>query len=303
MKRATSKPARVGAPAATLHERLSLALVVCLIVAFTLVSVAGSRGNATANGARTFGESLENSATGDDDFSKFSHSSARHADLACASCHHRAADNAIEPRLPGHKACTDCHLAQFVTQNIPLCAICHTNVEGENPPVKAFPNLHSFNMRFDHAQHNAGDARPAQGCIACHQSASRRSASLTIPAGLAAHRACYVCHTPAAQAAGRDIASCGVCHSLSSSFFRTPTSAPSFRVGFSHATHNARQRLACADCHQTRAGLAQAQQVTSTRPDGVERAPNFVVLVHSSLNVIARATTAPEVILISGPLK
>jgi len=44
-------------------------------------------------------------------------------------------------------------------------------------------------------------------------------------------------------------------------------------------------------------------QETSTQPVGVESAPNFVVLVQSSLNVIASAITAPDVILISGPLK
>ena len=44
-------------------------------------------------------------------------------------------------------------------------------------------------------------------------------------------------------------------------------------------------------------------QAISTRPAGTESAPNFVVLVQSSLNVIASAMTAPEVIRISGPLK
>jgi len=39
----------------------------------------------------------------------------------------------------------------------------------------------------------------------------------------------------------------------------------------------------------------------STRPSGTDRAPNFVVFVQSSLSVIATATTAPDVIRISGP--
>src|SRR5438105_2365096 len=39
----------------------------------------------------------------------------------------------------------------------------------------------------------------------------------------------------------------------------------------------------------------------STRPSGTDRAPNFVVFVQSSLNVIATAMTAPDVIRISGP--
>ena len=37
------------------------------------------------------------------------------------------------------------------------------------------------------------------------------------------------------------------------------------------------------------------------RPAGTESAPNFVVLVQSSLSVMASAITAPDVILMSGP--
>jgi hypothetical protein len=246
--------------------KVCLAVSVCLFAAFAFISVAGSSGVASPGASPASFAPAETFAQGETDFSKFSHASQRHASLSCSSCHRRAADNSAEPRLPGHKACTDCHLAQFVTPNIHMCAICHAGVEGENPPVKAFPGIRSFGARFDHAQHNTGDARPRQGCVACHQPAPRRSASLTIPSGLAAHRECYTCHTPQAQAAGHDIASCGVCHTLSQRFFRTPTAAPAFRLGFSHAAHGARQRLGCADCHQTRAGLAQSQQVTSTRP-------------------------------------
>src|SRR5258707_11499306 len=40
---------------------------------------------------------------------------------------------------------------------------------------------------------------------------------------------------------------------------------------------------------------------TSTLPAGTDSAPDFVVLVQSSLRVIASAITAPDVILMSGP--
>ncbi|HZH89836.1 MAG TPA: cytochrome c3 family protein [Pyrinomonadaceae bacterium] len=197
------------------------------------------------------------------DFSKFKHNSQRHASLACADCHRRDSNNSTRPTLPGHKSCTGCHLPQFVTQNIPMCAICHTDLNSQNPPVKGFPSLGSFNAKFDHAQHNRGAARPATGCVACHTPAARRAAAMTIPAGLGAHGQCYSCHTPGAQANGRDIASCGVCHSLTARYFRTSTNAQAFRASFSHATHGARQRLGCADCHNLRAGLPQSQQVTA----------------------------------------
>ena len=239
-----------------------LTVVACAsAAAFALTNLAGGRD--TAFNARASAASSAAASRDENDFSRFSHASQRHASLACASCHARAADNSAQPRLPGHKACTGCHLPQFVTPNAPLCFVCHAVVEGENPAVKNFPALRSFAARFDHAQHGAGAARPAQGCAACHQPAARRAAALTIPAGLAAHSACYACHTPEARAAGRDIATCGTCHTASARLFRTPTLAHAFRVGFGHAAHGARERLSCADCHRARAGLPQSRQVSS----------------------------------------
>jgi c(7)-type cytochrome triheme protein len=245
---------------------LPAAIVVAYVVAASaLANLAGGGGAASDTGSRAAAASLAVASRDDNDFSKFSHASQRHASLACASCHAREADNSAQPRLPGHKACTGCHLPQFVTPSAPLCFVCHSTLEGKNPAVKNFPPLRSFAARFDHAQHGAGAARPAAGCAACHQPAARRSAALTIPAGFAAHRNCYSCHTPDARSAGRDLATCGVCHAASARLFRTPTLAPAFRAGFSHAAHGARQRLSCADCHSARAGLPQSKQVASPR--------------------------------------
>ena len=205
-------------------------------------------------------ESMKTSPTS----SQFSHETPTHRGVACAACHQRV-DNSAEPRVPGHKACTDCHLQQFVGQpDLPMCSICHTNLETRNPPVKAFPRLRSFNVKFDHAQHTTGAGSSEKGCAACH-SPSGRGVALTIPSGLDAHARCYTCHTPQATAAGRDIANCGACHDLSP-YAPTPTGSKAFRIGFSHATHGARQRLDCASCHTVRAGLPQSRQVASPTP-------------------------------------
>lgn len=201
------------------------------------------------------------------DYSKFLHTSPRHASLDCASCHRRAADNSPRPSFPGHKACTDCHLAQFVTPNVPMCAICHRDVSRADAPLKNFPERFDerFNVKFDHAQHMNGAARPERGCVACHSQPLRRGVALSIPAGLGAHNNCYTCHTPNSRSdAGRDLASCGVCHTQAS-YARTSTNARAFRVGFSHADHGARQRLSCADCHTVTPGLAQSRQVSAPR--------------------------------------
>jgi c(7)-type cytochrome triheme protein len=199
------------------------------------------------------------------DYSKFLHNSQRHASLACSSCHHRT-DNSARPSFPGHKECTGCHLSQFTTPNIPMCSICHTDVRSANPPLKAFPEhfKESFNVKFDHAQHMTGTARPPGGCVSCHSSSVQRGGALSIPASLSAHNRCYTCHSPTAQSNGREIASCGVCHDLKP-YTRTSTNAIAFSYAFSHAQHGARQRLVCANCHSYVAGLPQRRQVSSTR--------------------------------------
>jgi Class III cytochrome C family. len=199
------------------------------------------------------------------DYSKFSHTTQKHSTLACASCHERQ-NNSSTPTFPGHKACMDCHQAQFFTPQTPLCNICHSSLSGSNPPLHGFPSKfkESFNAKFDHAQHNTGEGRPAQGCASCHTATLRRGVAMTIPAGISAHNNCYQCHTPGKTSGGRDISSCATCHSLAS-YRRTPTNSVAFNASFSHAKHSFRQRLDCADCHTLRGGLPQAKQVTSPR--------------------------------------
>ena len=208
------------------------------------------------------------------DYSNFKHTSRRHVTLACTTCHERTGDNSATPRFPGHKACTSCHLAQFVTPNVPMCVICHADVNSSNPPLKGFPSKfkESFNAKFDHAQHMTGSARPQNGCSACHgRLGGRSAAALGIPGGIAAHNQCYTCHTPSSKSsAGREIASCGICHD-ERPFSRTPTNARSFRFAFSHAKHSSAQRLSCADCHLLSAGLPQSRQVSS--PAAIEHFP------------------------------
>lgn len=201
------------------------------------------------------------------DYSKFKHSSQRHAAQACNACHQRS-DNSATPRFPGHKACTSCHLAQFVTPNVPMCVICHADVNSSNPPLKSFPARfnESFNVKFDHAQHMSGAARPASGCSACHSRVRNRPAALSIPVSLSAHNQCYSCHTPDSKtSSGREMASCGVCHDQKR-YARTTTNARAFRYAFSHAKHGAPQRLGCSDCHLLSAGAPQSRQVSSPAP-------------------------------------
>lgn len=245
---------------ATKRQRISLVILLLSIAGFILIVINGNRLHAAT--------AMPQPAQGaDQDYSNFSHQSQRHASLECAACHHRSADNSTRPRLPGHKACTGCHLAQFVTSNIPLCFICHTDVKSTDAPLKAFPAHfnESFNLKFDHAQHMNGEARPQQGCVFCHDRPLHKGVALNIPAGLPAHNQCYTCHTPNRRTpAGLDISSCGICHA-NGAYIRTRTTARAFSASFSHAEHSARQRLGCADCHSLTPGLPQSKQVSLPR--------------------------------------
>jgi c(7)-type cytochrome triheme protein len=190
-------------------------------------------------------------------YSQFKHDNKDHARLPCLLCHRRE-NNSPQPTLPGkasHAPCTGCHTQQFANPASEICSICHT--DAQSGKLKSFPPLRSFAVRFDHARHEAVGA----GCTSCHRR-NRGGVGLSIPARLNAHVTCFSCHTPDAKANGRNISSCGACHQLGS-FARTSEQAPAYRIGFSHASHDASEKLACADCHRVRAGLPRGRQVSA----------------------------------------
>jgi len=193
-------------------------------------------------------------------YSQFKHDDKTHARLPCLLCHRRE-NNSAQPTLPGkaaHAPCTGCHAQQFANPASEICSICHT--DAQSGKVKSFPPLQSFNVIFDHAKHTSLGA----GCGTCHR-ANRRGQGLSIPARMNAHVTCFSCHTETAKVDGRDISSCSTCHELGR-FARTSDQAAAYRVGFSHANHDASEKLACADCHRVRAGLPRGRQVSSPLP-------------------------------------
>ena len=205
-------------------------------------------------------------------FSQFKHDDRNHARLPCLLCHRRE-NNSPQPTLPGkanHAPCTGCHAQQFANSASAICVICHTDVQSGK--VKAFPPLRSFDVRFDHAKHTGS------ACVTCHRQ-SRGGVALSVPSRMNAHVTCFNCHTPNAQANGKNISSCSTCHQLGR-FVRTPEQAPAFRVGFSHARHDASGKLACAACHHVRAGLPVGRQVSAPEP----------LNHHASLNAFSCAT-------------
>jgi hypothetical protein len=188
-------------------------------------------------GKTVFAHAVQQSAP---DFSQFKHDNRNHARLPCLLCHRRE-NNSPQPTLPGkaaHAPCTGCHAQQFANPASAICTICHT--DAQSGKVKAFPPLRSFDARFDHAKHDG------TACATCHRR-NRGGVGLSIPSRMNAHVTCFSCHTPGAEANGKNISSCSTCHQPGR-LVRTPEQAPAFRVGFSHASH----KLNCAACHQVR---------------------------------------------------
>lgn len=188
----------------------------------------------------------------DKTFSEFSHSIREHQQFECAQCHRREGAS-LELKFAAHESCVGCHLNEFTAEQPAMCAICHKDLRQVPPTMNEFPHrfVEGFNMKFDHAVHSRGEARPPEGCAACHETAG---AGKTIPVGFQAHANCYTCHTPESK-----VGSCSVCHELAS-YNRTPQSRYVFRAVFTHRDHTA---VGCDDCHSVVAGVPTGRQVTN----------------------------------------
>ncbi|MFZ1701394.1 MAG: cytochrome c3 family protein [Pyrinomonadaceae bacterium] len=184
-------------------------------------------------------------------FKDFSHSIEEHKQFECNSCHRREGKS-LDMEFAAHESCVGCHLNQFTSSEPAMCAICHNDLKPIPPTMNTFPAkfVEGFNMKFDHADHDSGEGRPAQGCVSCHAPAG---GGKSIPAGFQAHNNCYTCHTAESK-----IGSCNTCHELKP-YSRTSPRRTAFRGSFSHNDHG---RVGCADCHSVLAGAPQGRQVT-----------------------------------------
>ena len=204
------------------------------------------------------------------DFSRFPHNNPMHARMSCLTCH-RHGRNPSQVKRPSHTPCAGCHSLQFADTNSPICTICHTNVNSGT--VKPLSSLKGFGVKFDHARHTKGAARPRAGCITCHKIIGS-GAARSIPMGANAHATCFQCHVPLAQYGRRNISSCGVCHQPGR--YARPTQwSNAFNVSFSHAKHDSNKGLNCSDCHSIKNTGRRTKQVTKPVPLN-HHAPNGV---------------------------
>src|SRR4051812_47662465 len=229
-KRKSSGPGIVpvdGAHAPRRRHWLALSIILLGCVGIVLIIASALRVAASQSAPESLRAALLNIEPQESglDFSKFSHTQT-HAALPCLLCHRRE-NSSPQLSLPGHTPCAGCHTQRFSDSRNPICTVCHTEVA--SGALKTFPALKSFNMRFNHALHMTGAARPGNGCVTCHKT-ERRGVALSIPAGFNAHATCFQCHAPRAQGSeGRDISSCSTCHSAGN-YVRTTMQASAYRV-------------------------------------------------------------------------
>ena len=218
-------------------------------------------------------------ASGQKDYSRFTHKShsgvvavpgtSATRELKCDSCHTRAAklpsvvanpdrNQRLGLSFPGHKACVECHVAQFTTRPLATCNICHETKDGlgARPPQRDFPKRTDYNVFFDAKQHEAhigyqyADGKKLD-CAACHQATQKRMARL-IPS----HPECYACHTPSSSDVKAEKKSgCVVCHTqVVESVAPRDYRSLAYGARFTHDTHVGYVKGDCAACHSVSGG-------------------------------------------------
>ena len=235
----------------------TLIKAIFVLIAFTVFAVSCFQKTERIRPTITSSETPVPPATrvSDATFESFSHQVPEHQQFECISCHQREGGS-LNLEFAGHDSCIGCHLNQFTNPKQAMCAICHEDLQSVPPSTRRFPIqfVEGFNMKFDHAAHSRGAAKPPEGCTACHSPAG---AAQSIPAGFNAHSNCYTCHTPESK-----IGSCNVCHELAP-YSRTPPSRYVFKAVFSHGDHTGRQGVDCNECHTMQDGAPQSRQVSA----------------------------------------
>ena len=196
-------------------------------------------------------------------------------ELKCESCHDpREAvtglvattdrNRQLRLKFPSHKACVECHIAQFTGKPLQTCTICHQQDQAPKPrpPQRDFPPRYDFNAFFDAKQHELHVTYDLPGmgrktdCTFCHQP-DTKPAALRI----ASHPECFVCHAPNSQDAKAKLkADCQVCHTATvdqAQPFSAKLVSRAYGAMFTHQSHVKYVDGKCDACHTISGGYNQ----------------------------------------------
>lgn len=196
-------------------------------------------------------------------------------ELKCDTCHERQSKGAIVPtternkrlglKFPGHKACVECHVAQFTAQPQQTCTICHAGQQGEGlsarPAQRDFPARTDFNAFFDARQHelhvayNFADGKKLD-CNFCHRQTAKPAVL-----NIASHPECYACHAPTSgDAKAAPKSGCAVCHTTvepNAKPFSNAYVSRAYGAQFTHKAHVQFLGGNCTACHSISGGYNQ----------------------------------------------
>jgi hypothetical protein len=221
------------------------------------------------------------------DYSKFSHSSLRHAQRDCAACH--LISSFEKPDItdyPDHPSCVACHRQQFFRGARPnICSDCHTSVSPRAAARFAFPKpgaSSEFADLFPHANHV--------------KSTSLIQFKKVIGEKSNIQATCLYCHKVNAAKLTRPVANAGAFLPPPGTFMTTPTSHTTcFQCHWQKGVADREQEPyanQCASCHRNvAAGVAVVPGVSPTPKANV---PNAHRIVPAALATYSRAIFLPE---------
>ncbi|HEV8429997.1 MAG TPA: hypothetical protein VGQ41_19000 [Pyrinomonadaceae bacterium] len=209
------------------------------------------------------------------DYSKFSHSTAKHQ-AACNTCHKvptkdwtKASAFPDIKDYPEHAACVSCHRPQFFKgARPPICSVCHSKTSPRDEARFAFRNPASrlqFTIAFPHDRHQdviaqlrfAHAQQSYNNCTICH--ASRTTTFKAVPTN---HSSCFNCHWKAQQPVATN---CNGCHKLATPY--VPVTDPT-RISIKYMHEGGgekKQHVAeCTTCH---INITKSASLRGLKPD------------------------------------
>ena len=230
------------------------------------------------------------------DYSKFSHSTAKHQ-AACDSCHKiptkewtKASSFPDIVDFPDHDACVSCHRPQFFRgARPPICSVCHSKTSPRDEARYTFRNPASrqqFTIEFPHDKHQDVIAllrplfahAPAQNyynCTICHAQSSDVPKPptagwtdgfvptlATFRASPVDHASCFNCHWKSQPPAAND---CKGCHKLATSDIAMEMHTR-ISIKFMHEGGGERKQhvAECTTCH---INITKAASLRGLKPD------------------------------------
>ena len=243
------------------------------------------------------------SAYGAVDYTKFSHSTAKHK-AACNTCHKPPTKNWTKVSafpdvadFPDHEACVSCHRAQFFkSARPPICSVCHSKTSPRDDVRYDFRNHDAklqFTIEFPHDRHQdvialdrtnsqrlkfLAHAAPQQfnNCTICHAQPriiskppangwidSYAPPAATFKSVPLDHSSCFNCHWKSQEPIATN---CNGCHKLAATPYVVPSVPTRISLKFMH-DGGGQKKEHVAECTSCHINITKSATLRGLKPD------------------------------------